>query len=57
MDFESALRTALARNPMNSYERALAMLAMIDRYPWQHETIMRVFYPNNPPQSLAPTSD
>ncbi len=43
MNFESALRTAISRNPMNSYERALAMLEMIDKFPEQHETIMRVF--------------
>lgn len=43
MGFEQALRTALSRNPMNSYERAMAYLEMIDAFPEQHETIMRVF--------------
>lgn len=53
MKFEHAIKTALARNPMNSYERALAMLEMIDRYPEQYETIMRAFYPIDHPPSPA----
>jgi len=53
MDFESALQTASARNPMNSYERALAMLEMIDLYPERLETIMRAFYPIDPPSHPA----
>lgn len=47
-EFEQALRTALSRNPMNSYERALAFLEMIKMFPDRNETIMRAFYPIDP---------